>query len=160
MPNSNSANTEKAFAEANGQRPPTTRPSLVDLAGKREGFDFRHLWHSILEKLWIVVLCVLAGLFLGLGYLARTPNQYQGHIVLEVDVQEPSLMENAEMSNRTRSAFLASQDAMRTIEQNLTNRALLGRVIRSEGLAADGGLALLGQAEGRGATKAAESLSH
>src|SRR5438874_4113691 len=43
-----------------------------------------------------------------------------------------------------RSAFLASQDALRTIEQNLTNRTLLARVIRSEGLAEDEGKALLG----------------
>jgi Mrp family chromosome partitioning ATPase/capsular polysaccharide biosynthesis protein len=41
--------------------------------------------------------------------------------------------------------FLASQEALRTIEQNLTNQTLLSRVVRSEGLAADGGRALLGQ---------------
>src|SRR5437899_8967563 len=44
-----------------------------------------------------------------------------------------------------RSSFLASQEAMRTIEQNLTNQTLLARVVRSEGLAEDGGRALLGQ---------------
>src|SRR2546423_7017684 len=47
-----------------------------------------------------------------------------------------------------RSAFLGSQDALRTIEQNLTNRTLLARVIRSEGLADDDGRALLGMTEG------------
>src|SRR5262249_1128030 len=41
--------------------------------------------------------------------------------------------------------FLASGEALRTIEQNLTNQTLLSRVVRSEGLAADGGRALLGQ---------------
>ena len=45
---------------------------------------------------------------------------------------------------RMRSMFLASQEALRTIEQNLTNRTMLARVIRSEGLADDGGAALLG----------------
>src|SRR5207249_5848065 len=44
-----------------------------------------------------------------------------------------------------RSIFLASQEALRTIEQNLTNQTLLSRVVRSEGLAEDGGRALLGQ---------------
>src|SRR5438093_10845489 len=44
-----------------------------------------------------------------------------------------------------RSMFLASQEALRTIEQNLTNQARLARVVRSEGLAEDGGRALLGQ---------------
>ena len=110
----------------------------------RRGFDFRHFWHSILERLWIVVFCVLAGLLLALGYLARTPKLYQGHTVLEVEVQEPTMVNDPEISSRIRSAFLASQEAMRTIEQNLTNRSLLARVIRAEGLANDGGRALLG----------------
>src|SRR5437667_6601107 len=44
-----------------------------------------------------------------------------------------------------RSAFLASQEALRTIEQNLTNQTLLSRGVRSEGLEEDGGRALLGQ---------------
>ena len=89
--------------------------------------------------------CVLAGLFLALGYLARTPKLYQAHTVLEVDVQEPTPIRSEDMSSRMRTMFLASQEAMRTIEQNLTNRSLLARVVRAEGLAEDGGRALLGR---------------
>ena len=109
------------------------------------GFDFRRYWHSFVERIWIVAICVLAGLFLALGNLARTPKLYQGHTVLEVEVQEPSFAPTADSTTRMRSAFLASQDALRTIEQNLTNQTLLARVVRSEGLAQDGGRALLGQ---------------
>ena len=119
--------------------------SLAGALAEPKGFDFRHFWHSILERVWIVVFCVLAGLLLALGYLARTPKLYQGHIVLEVEVQEPTMVNDPEISSRIRSAFLASQEAMRTIEQNLTNRTLLARVIRAEGLANDGGRALLGR---------------
>ena len=115
-----------------------------DALAEPKGFDFRHFWHSILERIWIVVACVLAGLVLALVYLARTPKLYQGHTVLEVEVQEPTMVNDPEVSSRMRSAFLASQEAMRTIEQNLTNRTLLARVIRAEGLAKDGGHALLG----------------
>ena len=111
----------------------------------RRGFDFRHFWHSLIEKIWIVVLCVVAGFFLALGYLARTPKLYQGHTVLEVEFQEPTVIAGEEAASRTRTMFLASQEALRTIEQNLTNQTLLARVIRSEGLADDGGRALLGQ---------------
>ena len=109
------------------------------------GFDFRQLWHSIIEKIWIVALCVLAGLFLALGYLARTPKLYQGHTVLEVELQEPTLVSTEDSASRMRSTFLGSQEAMHTIEQNLMNQTLLARVVRSEGLAEDGGRALLGQ---------------
>src|SRR5437773_8558456 len=106
---------------------------------QRKGFDLRQFWHSLVERIWIVVICVLAGLFLALGYLARTPKLYQGHTVLEVEFQEPSFVPTADYTTRTRSAFLASQDGLRTIEQNLTNQTLLARVVRSEGLAQDGG---------------------
>src|SRR2546421_352732 len=98
----------------------------------RSRTDFRHLWHTVLEKLWILILCTVAGLFLAIGYLARTPKLYQGHIVLEVDIQEPTLVRSDDGASRMRSAFLASQDALRTIEQNLTNRTLLARVMLAE----------------------------
>ena len=121
-------------------------PKAPAQESKHIGFDFRQFRHSVREKLWIVVLCVVAGLFLALGYLARTPKSYQGHVVMEVDVQEASLLGGADESSRVRSMFLASQDAMRTIEQSFTNRTLLARVIRAEGLADDGGRKLLGDA--------------
>jgi uncharacterized protein involved in exopolysaccharide biosynthesis/Mrp family chromosome partitioning ATPase len=108
------------------------------------GIDFRNLWHTLLERIWIVAFCTLAGLVLAIGYLVRTPKMYQGHVVLEVEFAEPTVMANDETSSRIRSMFLASQEAMRTIEQNLTNRSLLARVVRSENLAEDGGRALLG----------------
>src|SRR5256886_14052959 len=54
---------------------------------------------------------------------------------------------------RMRSMFLASQEALRTIEQNLTNRQMLARVIRAEGLADDEGKALLGSARGETPTE-------
>src|ERR1700726_260200 len=114
-------------------------------AESSHGIDFRHLWHVVQERLWLLVACIVAGLVLAVGYFGRTPKLYQGHIVLEVEVAEPSVLSNDDSATRVRSMFLASQEALRTIEQNLTNRSLLARVIRSEGLADDGGRALLGR---------------
>jgi len=129
--------------------PPNSEKPVVPLAGQyAEGlqrFDFRRFWHSFVERIWIVAICVLAGLFLALGYLARTPKLYQGHTALEVEFQEPTFLATDDSATRMRSMFLASQEALRTIEQNLTNQTLLARVVRSEGLTEDGGRALLGQ---------------
>jgi len=111
---------------------------------QKRGFDFREFWHSCLERIWIIAICVMAGLFLALGYLARTPKLYQSHTVLEVDFQEPTVM-NGDETSRMRSMFLATQEALRTIEQSLTNRSLLARVVRIENLAADDGRAVLGK---------------
>src|SRR5262252_2614528 len=129
--------------------PTNSQKTAVSLTGQyTEGvqrFDFRRFWHSLVERIWIVAICVLAGFFLALGYLARTPKLYQGHTVLEVEFQEPSFLPTDDSTTRMRSMFLASQEALRTIEQNLTNQTLLSRVVRAEGLAADGGQAFLGQ---------------
>src|SRR5438094_4632770 len=139
------------------------KPVLSDLTGHyAEGlqkFDFRRFWHSLVERIWIVAICVLAGLFLALGYLARTPKLYEGHTVLEVEFQEPSFLPTDDSTTRMRSMFLASQEALRTIEQNLTNQTLLSRVVRAEGLAADGGRALLGQAASPDKTSSATQRS-
>ena len=130
--------------QPDGATPISLRLAEQLLETKR-GFDFRQFWHSLIERIWIVVLCVVAALFLAIGYLARTPKLYQGHIVLEVEFQEPTVIAGEEATARMRSMFLASQEALRTIEQNLTNRSLLARVVRAEGLADDGGRALLGE---------------
>jgi uncharacterized protein involved in exopolysaccharide biosynthesis len=95
-----------------------------EFAELKGGFDFRRYWHSFVERIWIVALCGLAGLFIALGYLARTPKLYQGHAVLEVDFQDPTLITTEGSAARPRSAFLGSQEALRTIEQNLTNQTL------------------------------------
>jgi capsular exopolysaccharide synthesis family protein len=120
-------------------------PLTAEYADGLASFDFRRYWHSFLERIWIVAICVLGGLFLALGNLARTPKLYQAHTVLDVEFEEPSFVPTADYAARTRSMFLASAEALRTIEQHLTNPTLLARVVRSEGLAQDGGRALPGQ---------------
>src|SRR6266513_3512566 len=124
---------------------PSEHPAIDVMLESQRGFNLRQYWHSLIERIWIVALCVLAGLFIALGYLARTPKTYQSHGVLEVDFQEPTIGATEDNPMRMRSMFLASQVALRTIEQNLTNRQMLARVIRAEGLADDGGAALLGR---------------
>jgi uncharacterized protein involved in exopolysaccharide biosynthesis/Mrp family chromosome partitioning ATPase len=126
------------------QAPPSANPAIDVMLESQRGFNLRQFWHSFVERIWIVALCVLAGLFIALGYLSRTPKTYQSHAVLEVDFAEPSVASTEDNPMRMRSMFLASQEALRTIEQNLTNRQMLARVIRAEGLADDGGAALLG----------------
>ena len=46
--------------------PARYRSSVANARGPKRGFDLRQFWHSLVERIWIVALCVLAGLFLGL----------------------------------------------------------------------------------------------
>src|SRR4029077_16319113 len=75
-----------ATAEAT-PAPRTINPAIDVMMEPQRGFNLRQFWHALLERLWIVGLCVLAGLFVALGYLGRTPKTYQSHAVLEVDFQ-------------------------------------------------------------------------
>src|SRR5213075_2914650 len=136
-------------ATAASPAPRTINPAIDVMMEPQRGFNLRQFWHALVERLWIVGLCALAGLFVALGYLGRTPKTYQSHAVLEVDFQEPTFVAGDDSAVRMRSMFLASQEALRTIEQNLTNRQMLARVIRAEGLADDDGKALLGTARGQ-----------
>src|SRR5262249_29216170 len=126
----------------------TINPAIDVMMEPQRGFNLRQFWHALLERIWIVGLCVLAGFFVALGYLGRTPKTYQSHFVLEVDFHEATFVAQDDSPMRLRSMFLASQEALRTIEQNLTNRQMLARVIRAEGLADDDGKALLGASAG------------
>ena len=123
----------------------TSAPALPHNAGVTHSLDFRRVWHTLREKLWILVLCVVAGLLVALGYIVRSPKLYRSHLGLEVEFQEPSTVAGDETTARMRSAFLATQETLRTIEQNLTSASLLARVVRSEGLAQDEGRTLLGR---------------
>src|SRR5438128_7887854 len=149
LPASNSAVIDPVHSIAGATVSPnsekTALPQLPQHAEGLQRFDFRRFFHSLIERIWIVAICVLAGFFLALGYLGRTPKLYMGHSVLEVEFQEPTVIATDDPTARMRSMFLASQEALRTIEQNLTNQTLLSRVVRAEGLAENGGRALLGQ---------------
>ncbi|MDQ6655276.1 MAG: polysaccharide biosynthesis tyrosine autokinase [Verrucomicrobiota bacterium] len=145
LPNQSHHATADGHTGQAGQIYSPTTGAFIDSVGESRGFDLLQFWHALLAKSWVVVACVVAGLLLAIGYLAKTPKLYQGRVVLEVDVQDPTPIRSDDSSSRMRTMFLASQEAMRTIEQNLLNRSLLARVVRAEGLADDGGKALLGQ---------------
>src|ERR1700716_3388875 len=91
-----------------GQVFSTTTGTNLEVTPERRGFDFLHFWHSLVEKSWIVALCVIAGFLCALVYLARTPKLYQGHVVLEVDVQDPTPIRSEDPTMRLRAMFLAS----------------------------------------------------
>src|SRR2546423_15510054 len=97
--------------------PRAINPALDVMMEPQRGFYLRQFWHAFLERIWIVALCVLAGLFVALGYLGRTPKPYQPHAVLEVDFQEPTFAA-ADDSMRIRSMYLVSHSALRTFGQN------------------------------------------
>src|SRR5204863_9390220 len=93
-----------APAPAASPAPRTINPSIDAMMEPQRGFNLRQFWHAFLERIWIVALCLLAGLFVALGYLGRTPKTYQAHSILEVDFQEPTAVSaSSDAAARTRS---------------------------------------------------------
>jgi polysaccharide biosynthesis transport protein len=126
---------------------PNSSAAAGNPAGGPSGFsfDFRRAWHTLRERWWVVAISLVTCLLLAVVYLVRTPKMYQTRLGLEVEFQDPTTVAGDETAARMRSAFLATQETLRTIEQNLTNITLLARVVRAEGFAQDGGKTLLGE---------------
>ena len=110
--------------------------------------NVQRAWQLIRERLWILVACVVGALMVATGYLVRAPKLYQSRLVLQLELAEPMAVAGDEGASRMRAAFNASAESLRTLEQSLTSRSLLARVVRAEGLAADGGRALMGRSIG------------
>jgi len=89
------------------------------------GFDFMAYYHLLREKAWIIVTCALAAVALGGVYIIRTPKVYASTAEVQVN-QEQNKVVN--IQNVT-SEDLSSLELLKTIEQNLSSRALMERVV-------------------------------
>ena len=100
---------------------------LSELFQTQGSFDYRHFLHFALAKSWIILLMLLAGLLISISYIARTPKVYQSRAVLEVDIAPQAILNVQDV----RPQNLGALDQLRTIEQNLSNRTLMQRVVRA-----------------------------
>lgn len=82
-------------------------------------------YHLLREKAWIIVTCALAAVALGGVYIIRTPKIYASTAEVQVN-QEQNKVVN--IQNVT-SEDLSSLELLKTIEQNLSSRALMERVV-------------------------------
>jgi succinoglycan biosynthesis transport protein ExoP len=92
---------------------------------EEESLDFAALYHTMLEKWWLIVLCFIFTIGMGVFYIAITPKQYMGETVVQVQ-QAPSQVLNVE---DVTSEDLKEDAILKTIETNFTGAALLVNVI-------------------------------
>src|SRR5437773_1357554 len=97
-------------------------------------FDVRALLHTLLEKIWIIVLCVVVAGFLTAVHVLRSPKIYAANVVVEVQQQEEKVMTKVE---KVQQEDLRGLEVLRTIEQTLQSRTLLERVLETNNLARD-----------------------
>ena len=113
------------------QQPPPAQGDL--LTEPTFGWDLGTLFGVIRRRAWVVVLCAVAAVALGIGYLAVTPPVYEAKTVMQAEQQEPAIVT---IANALRED-LTTVDVMKTIEQNLASTALLLRVAKAAKLDQD-----------------------
>lgn len=122
---------------------PPDSPSPVQVVadlGGGSSLDAKRLLFILLEKAWIVVLCLVLGLSLCAYYLKRTPRIYSTTATLQIEQNERKIMTKVES---VVSEDLRSLEQLNTIAQRLRAHSLLERVILTNKLDSD--LRFLGQ---------------
>lgn len=91
------------------------------------GFDIKRLYHTLVERIWVVVLCIVVAVLATAGYIRRQPTLYAANAIVQVEQEEARVVK----VEKIQSEDLRWMDALRTIEQTLKSRAVLERVVDS-----------------------------
>jgi polysaccharide biosynthesis transport protein len=102
-----------------------------------QSFSVSYLVSILLRRLWLIVLCFVAGILLTVGYLAATPSLYESTAVIQVAQQEKHAYNSADSRGNDQSDDLRSDDSLHTIEQELQLSSLFEHVVSDPGIAND-----------------------
>ena len=95
--------------------------------------NFRAIYHTLLEKAWLIVIAVLLSAVAGAVYVVRTPKVYAARSVIQVEQSERKVVNIQDVAQED----LRAVELVKTIEQNLTSNELLARVVKAHDLAND-----------------------
>ena len=109
------------------KKTPAPKPSL-------DGIDFHEISHVLLEKAWLIVICVIVGAAIGGAHISRSPRIFGSREVIQVEQQAQKIINIQEVNPQE----MQSSELVRTIEQNLVSLSLLDRVAKQNNLAGDG----------------------
>lgn len=93
----------------------------------------RAFWCLLLEKAWIIVLCLAICAGAGLIYIIRAPRLYRATTTVQVETEQQRLAEH----NERRSDEQTKEEVLKTIEQNLLSPALAQRLVHHPELSSD-----------------------
>ena len=109
------------------KKPPAPAASL-------DGIDFNEIAHVLLEKAWLIVICVIVGSVLGGAYISRSPRIFGSREVIQVEQQAQKIINIQDVNPQETQG----SELLRTIEQNLVSLSLLDRVAKENMLSGDG----------------------
>src|SRR5437899_5261557 len=98
-----------------------------------EPLDFRTLYYILREKAWVIAISLAAAGSITAAYLYRAPRIFAAKVVLQVEQEEQKVINIQTVQKED----LQSVEFLKTVEQTLQSRSLLGRVIETNNLAQD-----------------------
>jgi succinoglycan biosynthesis transport protein ExoP len=122
------------------ERPDT--PEYLDELPAEGQPDAQHLIQVLLDRIWIVALCVVVASLAAAIYVRRAPRIYQATATVQVEQQEQKVMKIEAVMQED----LRSEQVLNTIVQKLRSRPLLAQVLESNRL--DQNPAFVGKFEG------------
>jgi polysaccharide biosynthesis transport protein len=114
----------------NNNKHPNNKADRYTPPAADEPIDIPALYYIILEKRFVILSLVVAGLLAAGVYLVRAPKVYAAETIVQIE-QTPHKVLNIQDVN---SEDLSGTEVPKTIEENLSNPALLQRVISAEHL--------------------------
>lgn len=100
---------------------PVPRPSGPAPA---TSFDVTRLYHTLLERAWLIAVCLVLAVLFTAGYVQRQPVLYAATAVVQIEQEETRMVK----VEKFQADDLRWLDAIRTIEQTLKGRTVLERV--------------------------------
>lgn len=109
-------------------------PDYTEESSQDGQADVQHLFQVLLDRLWIVALCVVIASLAAAIYVRRAPRIYQSTATVQVEQQENKVMAKIETVVQE---DLRTDAAMNTIVQKLRSRPLLAQVLETNRLDQD-----------------------
>lgn len=103
---------------------PNARPASWPPLSSR--MDCRTIYHALLERLWLVVLCFVVGTVCALAHLRRAPRVFAATATLQVEQQEQKVVK----FEKVQQEDLRFQDMLQTLVHTIASRPVLERVVR------------------------------
>ncbi len=116
----------------NANLPPDPRPRDIP-STSQDQIDFRKLYYTLRERLWVIILCLLVAAMGTTTYLLRAPKIYASKLVLQVEQEEQKILN----IQRVQQEDPQSLEFLKTVEQTFESRSLFERVLDTNNLATD-----------------------
>jgi capsular exopolysaccharide synthesis family protein len=99
----------------------------------KSAFDFQTIYHVLLEKFWVVGICVVVALLLAAAYLHRAPRLFSSTATVMIEQGDEKVVN----IQKVQQDDYRGLESLHTVEQVLKSHSLLERVVLANNLDKD-----------------------